>query len=150
MGGMDDRFVRLGQALTTRRREEGLTLSAAASAAGVGRAVVQNIERGTSATMLTASTLRYAAVLGWSRRTVEDVLAGRPTHGEPPVPAGRTGGDVVVDARSVPLSPRARVVVLVTADPAATPAEAEAALAAWEDRERAVMAALGGTAPAEG
>jgi hypothetical protein len=41
------------------------------------------------------------------------------------------------------------VVVLVTADPAATPAEAEAALAAWEDRETAVMAALGGTAPAD-
>jgi hypothetical protein len=87
----DQQRARLGQLIEQRRKTLGLSLSAAARAAGINRATWVGTERVTRRT----AEYNYVAierVLGWAAGSVDAILAGS----EPAAVQGRVG----------PLSPR--------------------------------------------
>ncbi|WP_267244405.1 helix-turn-helix domain-containing protein [Streptomyces sp. PR69] len=75
---MDQDMARLGAALKASRvaRRPKMTQEDAATALGVSRATVQNIERGSRPSKVNSTIREYAALLGWSKGSVERVLAG--------------------------------------------------------------------------
>lgn len=129
--------------------------------AGVGRTVIQTIERGGGFDRVTSTLRGVEAALDWKRGSVESILAGGdplPVHqpGEQdfggPLRQGAYAGlplrvthtlieGTTLDTTIVPLTPNADMVVVVMGKPTATPEQLKSALLAWEE-ERGYLARL--------
>ncbi|MFI2349767.1 helix-turn-helix domain-containing protein [Streptomyces sp. NPDC019443] len=148
---MDLDWDRLGAALQAARQEMApkLTQDELAVELGVGRSVIQNIERGQAFKKPTPTIRNFARRVGWTDDSVDRVLAG----GDPQLtdgvqesaaqqlPAGpalptriehelKSEGELV-DTVVIPLGDGASAVVVVKNPPDATPEQRQRNLDAW-------------------
>ncbi|SDN90054.1 helix-turn-helix domain-containing protein [Actinacidiphila guanduensis] len=148
---MDGDWLRLAQVLRTERDRRGLSQKAFGKQLGVGRTVIQTIERGRGFKKVTGTLRSVERALGWETGSVESILKGEGPL-LPPESDGFGSGHgkgaelplrisqaltegTTLDTTIVPLAPNAEMVVVVKGKPAATKAEIRAALVAWEKRE---------------
>lgn len=83
---MDQDWVRLGEALKAARvaTRPKLTQTDVAEQLGISRATVQNIEQGKGFKRVSGTIRAYAALLGWTAESPEQILAGgEPTLDDP-------------------------------------------------------------------
>jgi hypothetical protein len=151
---MDGDWLRLSRAVRKARNGMGLSQMGLSEAAGVGRTVIQTIERGRGFDRVTSTLRSLEIALGWKRGSVESILAG----GEP-LPFGEPGErdaagrfrqttygglplrvthalieGVTLDTTIVPLTPNTELVVVVKGKATATPEELQETLLAWEEQ----------------
>ncbi|MFC5883330.1 helix-turn-helix domain-containing protein, partial [Streptomyces virginiae] len=91
---MDRDWARLGKALQAARKASGVTQEQLADELGVGRSVVQLIERGKQFSKPSQTQRAFARRVGWADGSIEAVLAG----GEPTVEPAATPPPVPDDA----------------------------------------------------
>ncbi|MFD6113664.1 helix-turn-helix domain-containing protein [Streptomyces yangpuensis] len=148
---MDRDWARLGKALQAARKASGVTQEQLADELGVGRSVIQLIERGKEFSKPSQTQRAFARRVGWTDGSIEAVLAG----GEPsarehdsatPSAAQEARAEsrlplrivdeladdgALLDTTVVPLGDDARMVVVVKGKPGASAAELRRDLEAW-------------------
>jgi DNA-binding XRE family transcriptional regulator len=158
---MDGDWSRLGRAVREARAGKGLSQVKLSELAGVGRTVIQTIERGRGFERVTSTLRNLEVALDWKRGSVETVLAGGdPLPSNDPGAQDPTGvfrqsaygglplrvthtlvEGTTLDTTILPLTPNADMVVVVKGKPTATPEQLKSALLAWEE-ERGYLARL--------
>jgi transcriptional regulator with XRE-family HTH domain len=158
---MDGDWLRLGRAVRAARGGKGLSQVKLSERAGVGRTVIQTIERGGGFDRVTSTLLSLEVALDWKRGSVESIL-----NGGDPLPLNEPGEEdtagqfrqgaygglplrvthtliegTTLDTTIVPLTPNADMVVVVKGKPKATAEQLKSALLAWEE-ERGYLARL--------
>lgn len=113
MDAPEDAHDRLAELVKTRRKGQGLSVSAAARAAAINRDTWTDFENGTRR----LREYNYAGIeraLDWGPGSIDSILAGgdpKPMGDQPPRPA--TGDDELVEEieriRGLPISARARL-----------------------------------------
>jgi hypothetical protein len=151
---MDGDWSRLANVVRNERDRRGLSQIAFGKELGVGRTVIQTIERAHKFKKITGTLHSLEQALGWKPGSVESILngGGPILPEEPDTLAGglerRSKGmdlpmrisralleGTTLDTTIVPLARNAEVVVVVKSKATATDEEIQAALAAWEQRE---------------
>ncbi|MYS21355.1 Helix-turn-helix domain-containing protein [Streptomyces sp. DvalAA-14] len=152
---MDGDWLRLGRAVRAARGSKGLSQVKLSELAGVGRTVIQTIERGGGFDRVTSTLRSLEVALDWKRGSIESIL-----DGGDPLPLSEPGKQdsagqfsqgayaslpfrvthtllegTTLDTRIVPLTPNADMVVVVMGKPRSTPEQLKTALLAWEEEQ---------------
>lgn len=154
---MDRDWARLGSALRAARQSLGLEQQQVAERIGVKRGALRNIEVGEIG-RVTPTVREYARIVGWTDRSIDDVLDGGEPEAAPNIPpaastdvtpedlpvritAALAAAGPVLDTAVINLPGEdgedggAQMVVVVKGRSTATPEQIQKALLEWERTE---------------
>lgn len=148
---MDTPWARVGAAVRTERKAQGLTQADLAGRAGVSTGTIRAVERGQEFQKVTPTHRAVGRALGWTESSIEAVLdGGEPTLAdEAPAAAMPSTGleglpyriaraladGTALDTRLKTIGPGGEIVILLKTHDGATDEEKQAILREWERQE---------------